>query len=529
MVLSTALFKKPAFKNCIVNGIVLAEDGKKMSKRLKNYPEPEIIMDKFGADAMRFTLMSSPAVRGENLRFSEKAVEETVRRVILPLWNAYSFFVLHANEAGWSFDTHRSVTSEPACRQAGSPSPFDGAQDRLREGVSKGGSGATPASALATAGRQDDTSHPLDSWIKSELQDLTNRMTHELDAYDLSATCSELYETLDALTNWYVRRSRRRFAGKEGQEEQRIALRTLYDVLITFSKLLAPFCPFITDAIYLNLMPDEHGSIHLTEWPATRELTKSEREEIEKTRLLRTIVSLGMGLRAEANVKVRQPLSKIEIVLPVRHAERSGAESSRHRAVEASRSGSMLGEEDKKILAEELNLKEVCILSDASHLADRIVQVDARKAGPRLGGKVQEIIKAAKAGDFTENADGTVTVLGEKLSKQEAQIIYHGKEGQAVASQKGIVVALDTKMSDELRLEGHARDVVRSIQSLRKEKGLQVSDRIRLVAGEGTEEVFAKFREVIEKETNGSFDGKEGVIAVRVAMKDKEEIVAEPV
>ncbi|HLC76545.1 MAG TPA: class I tRNA ligase family protein [Candidatus Peribacterales bacterium] len=475
MVLSTALFKKPAFKNCIVNGIVLAEDGKKMSKRLKNYPEPDSIMEKFGADAMRFTLMASPAVRGENLRFSEKAVDETVRRVILPLWNAYSFFVLHANEAGWELP-----------------------QGAVGEG------------------------HPLDSWIRAELQDLANRMTKQLDCYDLSATCAELYETLDALTNWYIRRSRRRFAGKEvfssparhcGSEQgsaernranREAALTTLHDVLLTFCKLLAPVCPFITDAVYLNLVPSNHGSIHLTEWPVTRELTREELMMIEKMRLLRTVVSLGMGLRAEANIKVRQPLQRIEVALP-RHLETSS-----------------LSAEDQEILAHELNVKEIRFLADASHLADRIVQVDARKVGPRLGGKVQEIIKAAKAGEFTENADGAITVLGETLSKEEAPIIYRGKEGQLVASEKGIVVALDALLTDELTLEGVARDLIRSIQALRKDKDLKVADAIHLVAGEGTGAVLAAFKLLIEKETNGSFGEGEAVLRVCITVNGEE-------
>ena len=211
-VLSAALYKKPAFHHCIVNGTVLAEDGLKMSKRLKNYPDPTTVIEKYGADALRFALMSSPAVRAEDLRFSERVVEETLRSVLLPLWNSYSFFVTYAAAAKF----------EPV---------------------------AKPSSS----------NHPLDQWIKAEVQDLVNRMTQQLDAYDLSATCNELFDTIDALTNWYIRLSRRRFAGKnaEGTEsyvdgnaiDQQAALTTLYEVLITLSQLLAPFCPFITEAL----------------------------------------------------------------------------------------------------------------------------------------------------------------------------------------------------------------------------------------------------------------------------------------
>jgi isoleucyl-tRNA synthetase len=469
MVLSTALFKKPAFWNCICGGMILAEDGKKMSKRLKNYPDPNELMERNGADALRFSLMASPVVRAQEIRFSEKPVEETVRRVILPLWNVYSFFVLHANEAGWQPD--------------------------LGPRTKDLGKSLSPKSHVLS---------PLDEWIKAEVQDLVNRMTEQLDRYDLSATCSELYETLDALTNWYIRRSRRRFAGKEGDEARQAALSTLYEVLITFSQVLAPFCPFITEAIYLNLVTDDHGSIHLSDWPETKKLSSDDLSLIKKTRLLRSIVSLGMGLRGEANVKVRQPLLKVEVAL-------SGSGWG---------SGSDLSSEDQKVVREELNVKELRILSDASHLADRIVQVDARKVGPRLGGKVQEIIKAAKEGNYEEKPNGTIIVLGEKLSADEAQVVYQGKEGQAVASEKGIIVSLDTELSEGLKLEGLARDVIRSVQSLRKEKGLKVSDHISLEAGEGTSSVIDKFKDIIESETNGVFGGKDGVLQVQVKMED---------
>jgi isoleucyl-tRNA synthetase len=469
MVLSAALFKKPAFINCVVNGIVLAEDGKKMSKSLKNYPEPMIVVDKYGADAMRFALMASPAVRGENLRFSEDIVEETLRRVILPLWNTYSFFVLHANEANWrTEENHQSPIAN---------------HQRI------------------TNHQSTISNHPLDSWILAEVQDLVNRMTNELDKYDLSATCAELHETLDGLTNWYVRRSRRRFAGKEGQEQQQAALATLYDVLLTFCKLLAPFCPFITDAIYLNLIPEDHGSIHMTDWPESRKLTEDETALIEKTRLMRIVVSLGMKLRSEANVKVRQPLSKAEIVLPTTHYS--------------------LLTTHYKILAEELNVKEVNIIKDASHLADKIVEVDARKVGPRLGAKVQEVIRSAKEGKFEEGKNGTITVLGEKLSSEEARVTYCGKEGHEVACERGVIVSLETSITDDLKLEGLARDVVRSIQSLRKDAGLKVSDRITLEAGAGLDQIMDRYKKLIEDETNGEFSApRNGVLHVSVTYEN---------
>ncbi|MEK7591329.1 MAG: class I tRNA ligase family protein [Patescibacteria group bacterium] len=463
-VLSAALFKKPAFWNCVVNGTVLAEDGKKMSKRLKNYPEPLEVVLKHGADAVRFALMSSPAVRGEDLRFSEKIVEETVRSVLLPFWNTYSFFVTYANTAKWQ-----------------------------------------PTASRKSSG------HPLDQWILAEVQDLVNRMTKELDAYELSATCSELYNTIDALTNWYVRLSRRRFAGKgslvtvagsmdENEQEQNAALSTLYDVLITFSQLLAPFCPFIAEAVYLNLVPEDHGSVHLTDWPEPRKLTAKEEQLITKTRVLRAVVSLGKTVRAEKKVKSRQPLPKAVIAIP-----KSLCVS--------------LAPSEVQLLQEELNVKNIEMMDDPGTLAKPVAMVDARKVGPRLGGRVQEVIQAGKRGDFETEEDGSVLILDEKLSPDEVKIVYQppsakatggrGKEGEGVAFDRGIVVKMDTRLSEELKREGLARDIIRAIQQLRKERGYEIQDMVT-IGIEGADDVLQEFRPLIEQETNVKIDSAKG-------------------
>jgi isoleucyl-tRNA synthetase/broad specificity phosphatase PhoE len=446
-VLSTALFKKPAFLNCIVNGTVLAEDGKKMSKRLKNYPEPLAVVEKHGADAVRFALMKSPAVRAEDMRFSEKLVEETVRSVLLPLWNTYSFLVTYANLA--------NVEIQP-----------------------------TPTASK----------HPLDQWILAEMQDLVNRMSAQLDAYDLSKACAELEGTIDALTNWYVRLSRRRFAGKGegGVNDQKAALETLHSVLLTLTQTLAPFCPFITEAIYLNLVPIEHGSIHFTDWPAVRKLKKAEQLLLSRTRLLRSIVSLGMKVRAEHTIKLRQPLKAAFVAIPA-----------------VLRDVVRLETDEEHLLREELNVKELTFVDDPSTLAEVFVQVDARKVGPRLGGKVQELIKAGKLGEFTENDDGTLTILGERLNADEAAIQYRGKEGRNIASSHGIVVALDATVSDELKQEGVARDLVRAIQKLRKDAGLKITDKIALEVN-GADALMDLHGTVICAETNAVLKSAKG-------------------
>ncbi|HLD71020.1 MAG TPA: class I tRNA ligase family protein, partial [Candidatus Peribacteraceae bacterium] len=461
-VLSAALFKKTSFLNCVVNGTVLAEDGKKMSKRLQNYPEPLVIVDKHGADAVRLALMSSPAVRGEDMRFSEKVVEEAVRNVLLPYWNTYVFFVTYANAAKWE-----------------------------------------PTASRKTSG------HPLDQWIRAEVQDLVNRMTKQLDQYDLSASCGELLDTIDALTNWYVRLSRRRFAGKgslvsvagpmdENEQEQTAALQTLYDVLLTLSQLLAPFAPFLTEAVYLNLVPQAHGSIHLTDWPEVRKLTEKESNLIAKTRVLRTVVSLGKAIRSEKKVKSRQPLGKATIAIP------------------ASLGCGTLAPSEVLLLQEEINVKSIEVVDNPGALAKPIAMVDARKVGPRLGKRVQEIIQAGKRGDFEVQKDGFVDILDERLSPDEVKIVYQGAEGAGIASDRGIVVSLDTTVTPELQKEGLARDLIRAIQHLRKEEGFNIADTLT-VGIEGVDDTVQQFRALIEQETNvkiAKTDGKRHAVAL---------------
>lgn len=447
-VLSTALFHSTAFKHCIVNGIVLAEDGKKMSKSLKNYPEPLEVVNKYGADSVRFGLMSSPAVRAEDLRFSGKLVEDTMRNVLLPLWNAYNLFVTYANAADWK-------------------APKDFSLGKAKSGDA------------------------LDQWIIAKTQDLVNRMTKELDGYDLSATCAQLSDSIDDLTNWYIRLNRRRFAGKG--KEQTEAFDTLYRVLLANCQLLAPFCPFIAESIYLNLVPHEHGSIHFTDWPKTKALGKKEAELIALMHNTQMVVKLGLGLRNDAKVKVRIPLQTVTFALSP--SDKAGVR--------------------EDLIKEELNVKEVKQVKDPGSLATAYVQVDARKVGPRLGGKVQEIIKAGKAGQFEEKGN-TIMILGEKLSKDEAKVMYAGAEGQPssatgglrpasrnVAADQGVVVSLDVNVSEELKLEGFARDIIRSVQKLRKDGDLAFTDTITLMLT-GADDVLKVHRKLIEDETRST-------------------------
>ncbi len=450
-VLGAALFGRSPFRHCVVNGTVLAEDGRKMSKKLKNYPDPLEVVEKHGADALRFTLMGSPAVRAEDMRFSERAVEESVRAVLLPLWNSYAFFVTYANEAG-----------------------FEPSADRR------------------------PSAHPLDRWITAQTQDLANRMTEQLEAYDLSAGCAELKDSIDALTNWYIRLSRRRFAGKgdaeqplgDSERERDDALHTLHGVLVTLSQLLAPFCPFVAEAMYLNLTRAPHASVHLTRWPEPRALSKEEHDLIARTRLLRTAVSLGLKLRSEAKVRVRQPLQSATVAVPP---------SLRN----------LLGTEETTLLRQELNVKDVILSDNPGSLGRAVAQVNARKVGPRLGGRVQEVIAAGKRGEFTVEPDGCILVLEERLNPDEVTIAYQAGEGQTVAADQGIVVSLETAVTPQLEREGLLRDAIRAVQQLRKDGGLSVSDRI-VLSLQGLDALTPEETALIERETNASLGTSSG-------------------
>lgn len=261
-VISTAIKESRAFDNVIVNGIVLAEDGKKMSKRLQNYPDPRHIFDKHGADPLRYYLLSSPVVAAENFNFMEKDVEEAARGIFRMLWNTYSFFVMYANIDNFE--------------------PKDGwSSDNL-----------------------------LDKWIMSELNILTREVNEKMEAYELNKATRLFPKFVDNLSNWYVRRSRRRFWKSESDTDKESAYQTLYVVLLHLSKLMAPFTPFMTETIFMNLTNKEKGSVHLQDYPVVDEKLIDEKLS-EQMDLVRTIVEKGLAERAKEKIKVRQPLAKI--------------------------------------------------------------------------------------------------------------------------------------------------------------------------------------------------------------------------
>lgn len=307
--LGTALFGKSPYQNVVVNGIVLAEDGQKMSKRLKNYPDPSAIMDKYGADAMRFYMMSSPAVRAGDLNFSEKGVDEVVKKLILTLWNSYSFFMTYASLDGF---------------------------------VPRG---------------ETTSGNILDRWLLSKTNGLVVEVTKELEKYELSKAAGHLWEFVDELSNWYIRRSRKRFWKSENDADKNQAYETLYYSLNTYIKLLAPFMPFITEEINSGLNP-EGESIHLAEWPTAEKKAIDKKVEAEMD-AVRKVVELGLSERNEKGIKVRQPLASITVKSP-----------------------EVLSDDAKKIVAEEVNVKEVLAKKgEVSAKLDTVITPELRDEG----------------------------------------------------------------------------------------------------------------------------------------------------
>jgi len=465
VVLGAALFDKPPFKNVIVNGLILAEDGKKMSKRLKNYPDPLKVFDKYGADALRFYMINSPVVKAETLRFAERGVADVVRNIILPLWNSYSFFITYAEIDKWS-----------PSGQLGAVVGDDG----------ESGNGEVDC--------MPGENNRLDKWIVSELEQLLNELTYELDNYDLQQATTPIAKFIDSLTNWYIRRSRRRFWKSENDGDKNEAYSTLFYVLKKLSLILAPFMPFVSEEIYRNLTGNE--SVHLADWPEfdSSKIDLGLNREIE---LVQKIVSLGLAVRAQHKLKVRQPLGKIEVV---------GARFMSEIDFDSCGVGSAhcLCDGDVQMIKEELNVKEVVFLAGSDEVASKTAKPIGAKIGRKFGKDVQIIIKEAKDGNFEELEEGKIKVADKwVLESDEFEYSYKGKEGHFVAAEGGVVVSLDGAITPELKREGIARDIVRLIQSLRKKADYKVDARIRVMveaSGEAAEAI-REFEAYVKSET----------------------------
>lgn len=443
-ILSTALFGRPAFKNVIVNGIVLAENGEKMSKRLKNYPDPSVVIEKCGADAVRLYMMHSPAVKGNDLCFTESGVELVLRQVLIPLWNAFSFLTTYAKIYDWK------PTSLPAKPQA-----------------------------------------VIDRWILSLLNKLVHDVELGMDIYDLSHAVEPFVGFVEQLTNWYIRRSRRRFWEGKASQDRDEAFATLYHVLIELVKIAAPYVPFISEAIYRSLrQPDMPISVHLCPFPEYHREMRDEALE-EAMKAAQTVVSLGHSLRKEHKFKVRQPLPAAHIV------------SENERVLSFLR-------DQQHLIADELNVKEVIFGSDESQFVSLKAKPNFRILGKKVGKlmpAVQQAIDEFTDAEFAQLLEGkavTISVEGKSiiLTQEDVVVERQVRDGLIAANADLITIGLDTTLSEELLNEGLARELINKINTMRREAGFAVTDRIN-VEIETTDRVrsaFNLFADMIKNE-----------------------------
>lgn len=436
-ILATALFDRPAFKTCVSHGIVLGNDGLKMSKSLRNYPDVAEVFDRDGADAMRWFLMSSPILRGGNLVVTEQGIREGVRQVLIPLWNSWYFFALYA-------------------------------------GAFRGG---------YEAQWRTDSTDPLDRYLLAKLRALVEQVQGQLDVHDIAGACDSVRSFTDVLTNWYIRRSRERFwdtgviAGEPGEGQEATAydaFDTLYTVLEVLCRVAAPLLPLTTEEIWRGLTGGR--SVHLTDWPDAAALP-TDAALVAAMDEVRTVCSVGSSLRKAEGLRVRLPLSQLTVVAP----DAAGVEPY------------------AAIVADELNVKTVRFIDVAdAHESDfgigQRLTVNARAAGPRLGKQVQVAIRASKSGDWSVDADGQVVAGGIGLVDGEYTVETVVDEAAAAGHATAMLpgggfVVLDTDVTSELELEGIARDLVRAVQQARRDAGLQISDRIVLELS-GSERVY---------------------------------------
>ena len=403
-VLSTALHNKPAFKNCICTGLLMAEGGQKLSKRLKNYPDPNEILETVGSEALRWFLVSSPVLKGGNLAVDKegKEIAKASRATMIPLWNAFYFFTLYANAEDYKAKEIYSSTEA------------------------------------------------MDNYILSKLKNLAVKMKHGMETYDVAESCVELTNFMEILNNWYIRRTRDRFWKGEAQ-----AFDTLYTILVNVSKLAAPLMPFICEYIYKNLTKEE--SVHLCDYPGLNEI-KADDNLMNEMDFVQDLCSTGKFIREEKNLRNRLPLASLTVI------------------------GAHLSDEYQEIVKDELNVKEVRFDDNLENYASKNVYLYTPLLGKTLGKDMGAEMAAYKQGQWQLNDDGTLTIGGHTLTTDLFEVrldMKDGVAGMAFANNRA-VLTLDTNVTDSLKREGMARDFVRMVQTLRKEKDFNISDRIVL-------------------------------------------------
>ncbi|MCX5480851.1 isoleucine--tRNA ligase [Kaistia geumhonensis] len=410
MVMSTALFDRAPFRSCVCHGVVLDENKQKLSKRLRNYPDPIDVFNTYGADALRWYLVSSPLLSGGDLAMPKdgRAIAETVRQVMLPIWNAYSFFTLYAN--------------------------IDGLKGRM----------VTSAEA------------ELDRYILAKTGDLIRGIEAAMEKLDLAGATAAFPPFIEALNNWFIRRSRDRFWKAEKDADKQAAYDTLYTVLVTMCRALAPFLPYLTEHIHRALMDGE--SVHLADWPDASALV-ADVELVARMDMARSVASAAAALRTAKNLRTRLPLKSLIVAHP------------RHAVLEPLAA----------VIADEVNVKEVSFVDDPSAYGRPVLTANLPVVGKRLGPALKGVIAAAKAGEWTLTGD-TVTIAGVELAAGEYFLKFQANEGVDAAPFDGSagVVVLDTHVDAALEREGIARDFIRLVQVARKDAGFRISDRIHI-------------------------------------------------
>lgn len=423
-VLATALFDRPAFSTCLAHGVILGNDGQKASKRLRNYTDPEEVFATQGADAVRWALLSSPVLRGGDTIFGEKAVGDAVRAALLPLWHAWSFFTLYANADGRRADP--------------------------------------------TATRPDGV---LDRYILAKLADLVGEVTSAMDRYDLSGACSAIASFLDALTNWYIRRSRDRFwGGDDAAGSTAQAFDTLATVLEVLCRTAAPLLPMLTEEVWSGLragtppevLAAEPGrwpsSVHLTDWPDAAGLP-ADPELVAAMDRVRDICSAAHSVRKAQRLRARLPLAALTVAGP----------------------GVGALAPFRALIAEEVNVREVVLADSVEGLATATLTVTFKVAAPRLGPSTPKVAAAAKAGDWSLLDGGRARVGEAELLPGEFDMRMQPRDEATTRVLSGAtVVVLDIETDESLEAEGLARDIVRLVQESRRDARLDVSDRIHL-------------------------------------------------
>ncbi|WJK43942.1 isoleucine--tRNA ligase [Solwaraspora sp. WMMA2056] len=425
-VLATALFDRPAFRTCVSHGILLGADGRKMSKSLRNYPDVYEVFDTYGSDAMRWMLMSSPVLRGGDMAVVESGVRDAVRQVLLPLWNVWYFFALYAN-----------------------------AEDH-------------------TATRRTDSTHLLDRYVLAKTGELVDEVTRQMDGYDIAGACASVRTYLDALTNWYVRRSRDRFWSGDAD-----AFDTLYTVLETLARVVAPLAPLTSEEIWRGLTGQR--SVHLTDWPTAAEFP-ADHDLVAAMDAVREVCSAGLSLRKARGLRVRLPLPALTVATSAADRLRPFAD----------------------LVADEVNVKAVEFTDDVQTYCQQVLTVVPRVLGPRVGGQVQTVIRAVKAGDWELGDDGAPLAAGVRLAEGEYELKLVAADPDSSAplpAGQGVVV-LDTTVTPELAAEGLARDLVRVIQQARRDADLRITDRIRVTvaASDGVAEAVRAYRDFVTGE-----------------------------